>query len=254
METRIESNESYHGERKHISSSALKTISKKSVYHYIHQPTFFSKSMNLGTLIHTAILEPKNFDKDYFLIPKINKRTNAGKELYAKYMEQANGRELIDQDTIDIKDAIIKNFNANEKAVYFNQGAKEMSYYSEINGVQVKVRPDCYNEELGFISDPKTCRDNTPKGFLNDVYKYGYHIQCAFYCDVLGVDTNRFVFTAIETSPPYSVQTYTLRPERVDAGREAYMDALGKWKRYLETGEVLSYDGYEKNKEGVILL
>lgn len=254
MEAAIETNEKYHGETMHISCSGLKKIHAKSVYHYLHQSPFSSKSLSLGTLIHTAILEPENFDKDYFLVPKINKRSNAGKALHAKYLEEAGGRELIDQDTLDIKNAVMKNFNNNESAVYFNQGAKEMSFYSEINGVLVKVRPDCYNEELGFISDPKTCQDNSPKAFLRDVYKYGYHLQAAFYSDVLNVDPSNFVFTAIETNPPYSVQTYTLSPERIDAGREAYIDALSKWKKYLDTGEAVSYDGYSKNNKGVILL
>ena len=254
MKSKVESNENYHANRRYISSSALKTIHKKSVMHYLNQKPFTSSSLSLGTLIHTAILEPENFERDYFVMPKVDKRTKAGKEEYARYVELSNGKELVDQETIAVKDAIMENFTINNEAVYFNQGVKEMSYYSEINGVLVKVRPDCYNEELGFISDPKTCQDNSPKGFMRDVYKYGYHLQAAFYSDVLNVDPSSFVFTAIETNHPYSVQCYTLGEEHIDRGREAYTSALAKWKKYLDTGEVVGYEDYPTNDRGVIIL
>ena len=254
MKYKVESNDAYHGNKRYISSSALKTIHKKSVMHYLNQKPFSSSSLTLGTLIHTAILEPENFDKDYFIMPKVDKRTKAGKEEYAKYLELAKGKELVDEETIMVKDAIMENFNNNEQAVYYNQGIKEASFYSEIEGVLVKVRPDCYNQELGFISDPKTCQDNSPKGFMRDVYKYGYHLQAAFYSDVLGVDPSQFVFTAIETNNPYSVQCYTLGEEHIYRGREAYTSALAKWRKYLDTGDVVGYEGHPTTDKGVIIL
>ena len=254
MKTKIESNDAYHENKRYVSSSALKTIHKKSVMHYLNQKPFNTSSLSLGTLIHTAILEPHNFESDYFVMPKVDKRTKAGKDEYARYLELAKGKELVDQETIAIKDAIMENFTINKEAMYFNEGIKEVSFYSEINGVLVKVRPDCYNEEEGFISDPKTCQDNSPKGFMRDVYKYGYHLQAAFYSDVLGVDPKNFVFTAIETNNPYSVQCYTLGDEHIDRGRDAYTSALAKWKRYLDTGDVVGYEDYPKNEKGVIIL
>lgn len=254
MKLKTESNEEYHSNKRYVSSSVLKAIHKRSVYHVLNAKPYSSASLSLGTLIHTAILEPENFDRDYFVIPKIDRRTKAGKEKYAEYVDKAGDREVVDEETIAVKDAIMENFNANEQAVYYNQGVKEQSVYSEINGVLVKVRPDCYNAELGFISDPKTCQDNSPKGFMRDVYKYGYHLQAAFYSDVLGVDPKDFVFTAIETNNPYSVQCYTLSEEHIDRGREAYTEALNKWKRYLDTGEIVSYEGYETTESGVIIL
>lgn len=254
MKLKTESNEEYHSNKRYVSSSVLKAIHKKSVYHVLNSEPYSSASLSLGTLIHTAILEPENFDKDYYVMPKVDRRTKAGKDEYAKYLELANGKEVVDQETIDIKDAIMANFNTNDQAVYYNQGVKEQSVYSEINGVLVKVRPDCYNAELGFISDPKTCQDNSPKSFMRDVYKYGYHLQAAFYSDVVGIDPANFVFTAIETKNPFSVQCYTLGEEHIDRGREAYTEALDKWRHYMETGEVLSYEGYQTTEKGVIVL
>jgi len=254
MKTVIESNERYHSNKRYIGSSGLKAIHKKSVYHYINELPFSSKSLNIGTMIHTSVLEPHNFEKDYYVMPKVDKRTTAGKESFAAHTKLSEGREVIDEPTKYMNDAIVDNFLANSQAVMYTKGAIELSHYSEINGVMVKVRPDCVNMAEGFMSDPKTCQDNSPAAFKRDIFKYGYHIQATFYSDVVGIDPKNFVFIAIETNHPYSVQCYSLGDAMIEMGREDYMAALDKWKEYLDTGVVNSYEGYEKNDNGLIVL
>lgn len=254
MKTKVESNENYHSNKRHMSSSGLKKIHSKSVYHYLNQKPYTSAAMSVGTMIHTAILEPENFDKNYHVMPKVNRKYKEGKELYAKHLELAKGKEVISDEDKEMVDAILTNFNNNATAVHFNEGVKELSFYSELEGVQVKVRPDCYNKEMSFMSDPKTCQDNSPKAFKRDVYKYGYHLQAAFYSDVVGIDPKDFVFTAIETKYPFSVECYSLSEDMIEEGRGAYMKALLDWKEYLETGIVKGYDGYHRNESGIIIL
>ncbi|HAY88478.1 MAG TPA: hypothetical protein DCY51_03480 [Bacteroidetes bacterium] len=254
MKTKIESNEDYHANKRYISSSGIKKIHRKSVYHYINDLPFTSSSMQLGTLIHTAVLEPEKLADEYYVMPKVDKRTKAGKEDYAMHVERAKDKIIIDDSMVEVKDKIVKNFLANEDAVKYTKGAIELSHYTELMDVPVKVRPDCYNKELGFISDPKTCQDNSPKAFKRDVFKYGYHLQAAFYSDALGVDPKNFIFIAIETNHPYSVQCYSLSDEMIEFGREDYQSALLKWKKYLDTNIVTAYDGYETNEKGIIIL
>ena len=54
MQTKVESNEQYHSNT-NISASGLKTIFKKSVYHYLNQKPFSSSSLELGSAIHTRV-------------------------------------------------------------------------------------------------------------------------------------------------------------------------------------------------------
>lgn len=254
MKTKIESNEDYHKNRRYISSSGIKKIHKKSVYHYLNELPFSSSSMELGTLIHTAVLEPEKLADEYYVMPSVDRRTKAGKEEYSLHLERSKGKILIDDSMVKVKDNIVENFLANQDAVRYTKGDIELSHYTELMGVPVKVRPDCYNKKEGFISDPKTCQDNSPKAFKRDVFKYGYHIQAAFYSDALGVDPKNFVFIAIETKHPYSVQCYTLGEEMIEFGREDYQSALFKWKEYLETGVASLYSGYQTDDNGIIIL
>lgn len=254
MKTKIESNEKYHANKRFISSSGIKKIHRKSVYHYLNEKPFASSAMQLGTLIHTAVLEPEKLADEYYVMPSVDRRTKVGKEHYALHLENSKGKILIDDSMEEVKDKIVENFLANQDAVKYTKGVIELSHYTELMGVPVKVRPDCFNKDLGFISDPKTCQDNSPKAFKRDVFKYGYHLQAAFYSDALGVDPKDFVFIAIETNHPYSVQCYSLSDEMIEFGREDYQSALLKWKKYLDTNIVTAYDGYETNDKGIIIL
>ena len=251
--TKRESNYQYHAANG-ISSSGLKKIYAKSVWHYINQSPFSSDSMRLGSAIHTAILEPKLFYDEYVVMQKFDGRTTEGKKLKAEYEAAAEGKTTLTADEFAIVDGVIRNYNKNDQAKYYTRGEIELSHYLEFNGVDVKVRPDCINKVAGFISDPKTCQDNSPKAFIRDVYKYNYHLQAAFYSDTLGVDPKNFVFISIETKAPYSIECYVLADEHIDRGRAAYLKALADWQFYLDTGVALGYEGYDRNDDGLIIL
>lgn len=66
-----DSNHDYHA-HKSISASGLKSIYKKSVYHYLNQKPFTSQSMNFGNAVHDVILEKKT--KNIKVLPELNLR------------------------------------------------------------------------------------------------------------------------------------------------------------------------------------
>ena len=250
MKTVKDTNEQYHSHKDYISASGLKMIAKKSVHHFLNAEFKSTPSMAFGTAVHTAIYEPKEYHKDYHIIPKIDRRTKAGKELYAQHLEEAKGKDIIDETDHQRILTILENLDKSE-AKEFVQGEMELSHYLEYEGVKVRVRPDCVNKVAGFISDVKTCQDNSPRAFLSDIYKYKYHVQAAFYMDMLGV--NKFVFIAIETNAPYSIETYVLSDELLEKGRQEYKKVLADWKYFLETDVALGYDG-NRNDDGIIIL
>ena len=81
---------------------------------------------------------------------------------------------------------ILENFRNHDLAQKYCQGQIELSHYGKYENLDVRVRPDCLNRVEGFISDVKTCQDNSPNAFKRDVYKYAYHLQAAFYMDMCG--------------------------------------------------------------------
>jgi exodeoxyribonuclease VIII len=255
MITKIEPNKQYHSSDA-ISASGLKYIWKKSVWHFLNKKPYESDSLSLGTAVHTALLEPKQFYKDYIVMPKFDGRTKEGKEQKAKFLEQAaeENKQLLDAESYEKVMGILENFNKNETAQEYTKGEIELSHYLTFEGVEVRVRPDCINRVQNFISDPKTCQENTKEAFKRDIYKWGYHLQAAFYSDALGLPAENFIFIACETNYPYNVTCYDLSEEHIERGREAYKQALAEWKFYLETGIALGYRGEETKRKGVITL
>ena len=52
------------------------------MYHYLNQKPFESKAMAFGSAVHTALLEPDDFDDEYYVMPKLDRRTKIGQTTY----------------------------------------------------------------------------------------------------------------------------------------------------------------------------
>jgi len=254
MKKRNLTNAEYHANKTHISASGLKMIAKKSVYHYLNQEPFSSTAMNLGSAIHTTLLEPQNFDKEFFRMPKIDLRTKDGKEQKKELQKIAGDRILLKDSELEILDGIKSNFEKDDLAKFYCQGEIESSYFGEINGVKVRVRPDVYNGLLKFISDVKSCQDNSPQAFKKDCYKYGYPLQAVCYSTLMGIDPKQFRFIAVETKYPFSCQVYALSDEMIEYGKKQLEKALADWKFYLTTKKADLYQGYNLTEDGSIIL
>ena len=246
-----DSNDYYHSHNS-ISASGLKEIYKKSVYHFLNRKFKESPAMKLGTAVHQAILEPDDFYDIYHVIDKIDKRTKAGKEEYEKQKNLAENKIILESDTHNIIKEILNSFREHKLAQHYCKGEIELSHYLKHEGVDVRVRPDCINRISNFISDVKTCQDNSPEVFKRDIYKWGYHLQAAFYMDMLGID--KFKFIAITTSYPYTVEVYTLDEDTIEFGRNAWQQAFSNWKIYLETKQTPGYHWYKYDDDGSYLL
>ena len=239
MKTVIESNAAYHSSDRYVGSSTLKTIHKKSVYHALNrkqsEPT---PAMVLGSAIHAKVLEPKTFDDEFLVIEKLDLRYNVDKEKKKGY--EASGKILLQPKEGDVIERVYQSVINNPFAAQYLDGDIELSHYTTFMDVEVKVRPDVKGKD--FIADIKTCQDNSPKAFRNDVFKYGYHIQAAFYAMVLDYPVEWFKFIAVETNHPYTTEVYTLSDEMIEMGIKDMVNALDKWKEYKQTGEIKLYD------------
>ena len=149
---------------------------------------------------------------------------------------------------------ILENFRNHDLAQKYCQGEIELSHYKKHDDVDVRIRPDVLNRVENFISDVKTCQDNSPVAFRRDVYKYGYHLQCAFYSDMLGVPAENFRFIAVETNWPFYVEVYALSDEMIQQGRKGWQRAFNDWKIYVETGIISGFIWNEFNNDGSLIL
>ena len=253
MKTQFDTNEVYHSSPG-ISASGLKTIHKKSVYHFLKQKPFESSAMALGSAVHCAMLEPELYYKDYHIMPKIDRRTKAGKEAFEIESKKSEGKLLLGFDEHNKITKILDNFRNHDLAQKYCKGEIELSHYKKHDDIDVRIRPDVLNRVENFISDVKTCQDNSPIAFRRDVYKYGYHLQCAFYSDMLGVPAENFRFIAVETNWPFSVEVYALSDEMIQQGRKGWQRAFNDWKIYDETGIISGFIWNEFNNDGSLIL
>ena len=228
-------NKEYHA-RPEISKSDLDLLAK-SPYHYKYKDEFERKdsaALVLGSAAHKLILEPADFFNEFRVEPDVDKRTKEGKAIYNEFLANLGDKTAISGETYDVVEQIAKAVNSmRETAVFLRDGLAEQSYFSEIDGVPVRCRPDFYNENLGLVIDLKTTSDASAAGFAKSVANFNYHVQNAFYTDILrqnGKLVNNFLFIAVETKKPFMVGFYELDGVAIDKGRERYKELLNLYK------------------------
>lgn len=276
-------NDHYHSQTQYISSSAIKTIAKKSVLHYLREEPYTGPALAIGSAFHTLVLEPELFEKEYLIVSKkIDRRTKAGKEEMVEIEEKAaeNKQSIVMADDYNMIQSMAKSVSDNtEYQKALDNCVKEVSIYIEDFRIpdldvdlKVRVRPDAYCKDQicigewvmnNVVIDLKSCQDASPRGFKYAVYQFGWHIQAAFYLDLmthvsksLGLDEpfNNFLFLAVEKSVPFTSQMYRLSDDMIEEGRKQYQKAIRMWHHYVTTNEELGYHSGDSLPETIITL
>ena len=176
----------------------------------------------------------------------MNKRTKAGKEEFEEFTKQAGSKTVISKADYELAKACADSVLSHDEAKFLlSDGVAEASFFSEIDGINVKCRPDYYNKRHGIIIDVKSCNDASPDAFVKDVAKFGYYIQDPFYCDVLeslGYPANKFIFIAVEKKAPHMVGIYELDVVAKDFGRDEYNRAFGIYRERSKFDSTLYRD------------
>lgn len=220
-------NEEYHS-RSEISCSQIKTILKNPYEFLAKIKKEATKNMDFGSCVHKLLLEPEDFEKEFAIIPSVDKRTKEGKDAYSAFIENSIGKTIIDINDYE-KAKWCSQIAKTIAGTFFKNGKAEQSYFSELDGVAVRCRPDYYIEDKGIIVDVKTTQDASRDGFLKSIANFGYHIQAAFYIDTLrsiGLKADKFMFVAIETKEPFMIGLYELDDVSIEFGRAQYKKAL----------------------------
>jgi hypothetical protein len=215
--------------------------------HFLNHQRDDTPALSLGRAIHTAVLEPENFNKEFFCLPDIDRRTNKGKEEYNRICSQNGDKTCLKADefnkALEIATAI-RSQNAVIKLLEGSEAEISIDWVDHDTGLQCKARVDAYNEQLCTIIDLKTTTDASVKGFPRKLFAYGYHRQASFYLDGLranGLQARHFVFVAAEKDPPYSVGIYRLTDDVIALAQKENTHLLRKLKACQESGEWPSY-------------
>lgn len=208
------SNEVYH-QQGGISSSAVKSVYKKSIAHWKGEKRKNSRAFDLGTAVHALLLE-----EDRNLVFK-GPKTSQSKAFKDQQAELKADQVLLTEVEYHVAHRMATETLKNKvchDALRHKDRANEVSIFAECEntGLMLKTRPDLHIASEGIVYDVKTTQDASPKGFSSECWKYSYPIQAAFYlyvCNLGGIEVDRFHFIAVEKSAPYVSHMHVVSPE-----------------------------------------
>jgi hypothetical protein len=236
-----------------ISASDLKTLSISPKAYLMRQieEQEDTPSLLLGSAVHTAVLEPERFEKDYTVWTGGRR---AGKAWEA-FQEEHAGERILTADEYLETAAIARAVREDEVAGphLAQPGVAESSViWRTASGILCKSRPDWLTATC--IYDLKTTRHIDPEEFGRDAARLGYHIQVAFYVDALMALTGlpyQFKIIAVQNKAPYDVVVYSVPEAAIEAGRKAYM---GLMRRLGECIQLNFWPGVACGLERVLCL
>ena len=204
-----------------VSASSMKAY-LRSPLHYRHQletPSEPTAAQAKGTLIHAVVLEPIAARERYAIAPDAKRNTKAGKEVWEEFEAINEGRAIVSQADWDMAHAIRDQLLADPEywRICPPSGVIEFSAFGNDpdTGLVIKARADYYSD--GLVMDLKSAVDASPHGFARAIASYKYFLQAAHYLHMFEAD--RFVFIAVEKSPPYAHGIYTLCDASIEQGR-----------------------------------
>lgn len=243
------SNEAYHA-LKAVSPSQIKVLAR-SPLHYFDQflaedrekkePT---PAMQVGTALHTAVLEPELWDQT-IAVPKhaFDRRTKAGKELAAEFEAESAGKIVLTPDDADrvrrMADAVHK--HPASKFLLELPGRREPSYTwkDPATGLECKTRPDWHSEDRRLVVDVKTTRDASREEFAKSIANFDYHVQAAW--NQAALEAEQFLSLAIESERPYAVAVYPASGALIAAGQRRIEQAMTLLAECWKTGRWPGY-------------
>lgn len=237
-------------QREGISSSELKKI-MKSPLHYKHwkeNPQEDTPALLFGRSAHKYVLETYDFFTEFAVAPNCDRRTKEGKETWAKFLEESEGKDVITEEQFEQIDAMRNAMLATPFVSKLINGEHEVSYFwtDEDTGLKCKCRPDSINHKLKIICDYKTCDNAETQQFMRQAINLGYDLQAYMYQQGVKANTGEdyiFVFIAQEKKPPYAVNILQADDSFMESGKQIFREMLNVYKECSETGTWYGYLG-----------
>lgn len=208
----------------------------RSPQHYLHElgTPKESKPLSLGRAAHVNVLEPERMKE--FAVWR--RRTKAGdmaprnSQWWEQFLADHPGMDVITEDEEIYAAAIAKAVHSYAPAMrYFQIGEPEVVMRWQMHGRKCKGRMDWFTRVDGVptIVGLKTTVDcrGIPAG--NSAWRFGYHLQWAWYEDgykVITEEQARIVEIFVEAKPPHAVAVYPIPEEIREQGRQEYEQCL----------------------------
>lgn len=253
----IESNREYHSYREAISKSRLEKMSVcPSYFKWCEDnPQEPTDDMTMGSAFHKIVLEPQDFDKEFMIMEKFDRRTKEGRLAYEHQMQLVQGGiQAITQEQYDTICGMRDSLFRNKYTKVLLQGNVEQSFYfnDDLTNEYCKCRPDIWRSLKDgsiVIVDLKSTKSAKTEDFIKDVVKYGYDLQTFHYTNgvskVLNVPKDKisFIFIAVEKKPPYLCNILQADEFILQRGEALFREYIGKLHECRESGNFYGLNG-----------
>ena len=224
---------------------------RKSPAHYkylLEHPAEDTPALHFGRALHSAVLTPEAYLTDYVIAPSVDKRTKAGRELYAEWKASLpTGAEELSAEDAQTIGEMVEAIKGNKGVMSFLEGTRRevpIFWTDSKTGLPCKCRVDAWGD--GTLLDLKTVTD--AMSFERDACNYGYHVQAAHYIDAVWSQTHKvpeWYFIVIEKKPPYGIRFIRALPGFLDYGEFIRDELMEKVKECRDKGEWPSYKAGE---------
>jgi len=235
-----------------ISRSALMEF-KKSPYHYWSRYISPNKrefeatpAMVLGEMVHTAVLEPQEFDKRYVKSFVGDRRTHAGKDAYLAFIGALHGRMVVKDEHYELALEISEQVHQDKFiSPLLKKCEMEQSIFwkHEGTGLVCKARPDAWSN--GMVIDLKTAANADYRHTQSASVDHGYFLQAGMIKLALasiGVELSHYIICAVEKTYPFAVANYILDESAVDFGVRQFNELIEQYDQCLQNDK---WPGYE---------
>lgn len=238
------------------------TCPAKFAYEREHGQTSTTDAMEFGTAAHSIVLGD---GPDVVCVAWDNWRTGAAQVERAE-IRAAGGVPLLpaDYDRAHAMAAAVRSHPRAAELLEAGEAEQTFIWRDDVTGVWCRSRVDwlpAAGRGRRTIADYKTCSDASLPSIEQDIYRWAYHQQAAWYLDgvlaVLGLEAD-FEFIFQEKEPPYLVNTVQLSADALTLGaarnrraREVYAEctASGIWPGYGDSTHYLSLPPWAADRD-----
>lgn len=224
------------------SSSTTKALINGTNAHLAHereQTREENDAFTLGAYLHALLLAPPaTIENDFIKLGKIDRRTIAGKDLWAAAQRRAelSGARIITADLVEQGESMAASVrdHVNASTLLASLAHREITIIGEIAGRPAKAKIDgiATKRHSCLIVDIKTTESAAPKDFAGSAAKFGYFHQAAFYRrlaeqQVSVVDD--FLIIAVEKKAPYLTVIYRIPSVAMDVADQKIDALVERW-------------------------
>jgi len=243
-----------------MSKSEL-SFMKKSPLHFFHRNELRkeTEAMKIGTLLHSAILEPDKFKNSYIVEPdrmpsgeEINKRKKDDRAYLEAFRKDNADKLIVTQQQFDDLVGMITACSKNKDLIALvANGTPEVAGTWNVGDVKFKGKADYMLDHPQYgktIIELKKTVDASEPGFSRQIHNYDYDLGAAIYLD--GFEADTLIFIAVEAVFPFACGIWTADDSMISRGRFKYQKYLSQLAECNSTGV---WHGYTKGIGNICL-